>query len=101
MASAESSSHHVYVSPDVVVKIIDADGHSRLDREITLAPHLPADLTAPLLGSGLYRLGTHEVRYACYARVPGAAPGMGMPGPARRCPVHGRPRLLRGRDERP
>ena len=79
MATAESSSHHVYVSPDVV-KIIDAGGHSRLDREITLAPHLPTGLTAPLLGSGLCRLGTRDVRYACYARVPGTAPGMGMPG---------------------
>jgi aminoglycoside phosphotransferase (APT) family kinase protein len=80
MAAAESISHHVYVGPDVVVKIIDADGHSRLDREIALAPHLPAGLTAPLLGSGLHRLGTREVRYACYARVPGTAPGLGMPG---------------------
>jgi hypothetical protein len=80
MATAESSSHCVYVSPDVVVKIIDAGRHSRLDREITLAPHLPAGLTAPLLGSGLCRLGTREVRYACYARVPGTTPGMGMPG---------------------
>ncbi|WP_405771911.1 phosphotransferase [Actinacidiphila glaucinigra] len=80
MTTAESSSHHVYVSSDVVVKIIDADGHSRLNREITLAPHLPAGLTAPLLGSGLHHLGTRDVRYACYARVPGTAPGMGMPG---------------------
>jgi hypothetical protein len=80
MATAESSSHHVYVSPDVVVKIIDAAGHSRLDREIALAPCLPTGLTAPLLGSGLCRLGTRDFRYACYARVPGAAPGMGMPG---------------------
>jgi hypothetical protein len=80
MAATESSSHHVYVGSDVVVKIIDADGHSRLDREIALAPCLPAGLTAPLLGSGLCRLGTREVRYACYARVPGTTPGMGMPG---------------------
>ena len=80
MTTAESSSHYVYVGSDVVVKIIDADGHSRLDREMALAPHLPAGLTAPLLGSGLCRLGTREVRYACYARVPGTAPGMGMPG---------------------
>jgi hypothetical protein len=80
MATAESSSHHVYVSPDAVVKIIDAAGHSRLGREIALSPHLPAGLTAPLLGSGLCRLGERDVRYACYARVPGAAPGMGMPG---------------------
>lgn len=80
MATVESSSHHVYVSPDVVVKIIDAAGHSRLRREIALAPHLPAGLTAPLLGTGLYRLGAHEFRYTCYKRVPGAVPGMGMPG---------------------
>jgi hypothetical protein len=80
MAAAQSSSHHVYVGSEVVVKIIDAAGHSRLDREIALAPHLPAGLTAPFLGGGLGRLGTREVRYACYARVPGTAPGMGMPG---------------------
>jgi len=80
MATAESSSHYVYVSSDVVVKVIDAAGHSRLDREIALAPHLPAGLTAPLLGSGLCRLGTREVRYACYARVLGTCPGIGMPG---------------------
>jgi aminoglycoside phosphotransferase (APT) family kinase protein len=80
MTAAESSSHYVYVGSDVVVKIIDADGHSRLDREMALAPHLPAGLTAPLLGSGLCRLGTREVRYACYARVRGTAPGIGLPG---------------------
>lgn len=80
MTAAQSSSHYVYVSPDVVVKVIDAAGHSRLNREIVLVPHLPAGLTAPLLGSGLFRLGTREVRYACYARVPGTAPGMGLPG---------------------
>ncbi|WP_328622992.1 phosphotransferase family protein [Streptomyces sp. NBC_00354] len=80
MTTAESSSHHVYVGSDVVVKIIDAAGHSRLNREIALAPHLPAGLTAPLLDSGLRRLGTRDVRYACYTRVPGAAPGMGMSG---------------------
>jgi hypothetical protein len=80
MVTAASGSHHVYVSPDVVVKIIDAAGHSRLDREIALVPCLPAGLTAPLLGSGQRRLGTQEVRYACYARVPGTAPGIGMPG---------------------
>ena len=66
MATAKSSSHHIYVSSDVVVKIIDAARHSRLDREIALAPQLPTGLTAPRLGSGLYRLGTREVRYACY-----------------------------------
>jgi aminoglycoside phosphotransferase (APT) family kinase protein len=80
MVSARSSSHDVYVSSDVVVKIIDADRHSRLDREVTLAPHLPNGLTAPLLASGFYQLGTRYIRYACFARVPGAVPGMGMPG---------------------
>lgn len=80
ISAVASSSHRVYVSPDVVVKIIDVAAHSRLDREIALAPHLPAGLTAPLLGSGLRRLGTRAVRYACYARVPGTAPGMGMHG---------------------
>ncbi|MFF4453073.1 phosphotransferase family protein [Streptomyces goshikiensis] len=80
MSTAESSSHHVYVGSDVVVKIIDAAGHARLNREIALAPHLPAGLTAPLLDSGLRRLGTRDVRYACYTRMPGATPGMGMLG---------------------
>ena len=80
MAAVESISHHVYVSSDVVVKIIDAAGHSRLDREIVLAPHLPAGLTAPFLGGGVGQLGARDVRYACYARMPGSAPGMGMPG---------------------
>ncbi|WP_236655491.1 hypothetical protein, partial [Streptacidiphilus carbonis] len=80
MNSAESSSHHVYVGADVVVKLIEAADHSRLDREIALAPHLPTGLTARLLDSGLQKLDTREIRYACYVRVPGAAPGMGMPG---------------------
>lgn len=80
MAIAESDSHRVYVGADVVVKIIDATRHSRLDREIALAPHLPAGLTAPLITSGVYQLETREVRYACYARLPGTAPGMGLPG---------------------
>ncbi|MET9534843.1 phosphotransferase [Streptomyces sp. NPDC006649] len=80
MDAVESSSHHVFVGPDIVVKIIDAVGHTRLNREIALAPHLPTGLAAPLLDSGLHRLGTGDVRYACYARVPGATPGVGMPG---------------------
>jgi aminoglycoside phosphotransferase (APT) family kinase protein len=80
MVTADSLSHHVYVSPDIVVKVIEATRHSRLDREVALAPHLPAGLTAPLLDSGLYRLGALEVRYACYTGVPGATPGMGLPG---------------------
>lgn len=80
MAAADSLSHDVFVSPDIVIKVIDATRHSRLDREIALAPHLPTGLTAPLLDSGLYQLGALEVRYACYARMPGTTPGMGMPG---------------------
>ncbi|MEU4835603.1 hypothetical protein [Streptosporangium sp. NPDC023615] len=80
MTAAESGSHHVHIGSDVVVKLIDGAGHSRLEREVALAPHLPAGLTAPLLGSGLHRLGARDVRYACYARMPGAAPGIGMPG---------------------
>jgi len=80
MTTAPSGSHHVYVGSDVAVKIIDAAGHSRLDREIALVPCLPAGLSAPLLSSGRCRVGTQEVRYACYVRVPGTAPGMGLPG---------------------
>ncbi|MFV2116475.1 phosphotransferase family protein [Micromonospora sp. LOL_025] len=80
MTAADSLSHHVYMGADVVVKVIDAGRHSRLDREIALAPHLPAGITAPLLDSGLYELETREVRYACYARAPGTPPGMDMPG---------------------
>ncbi|MCL7456842.1 GNAT family N-acetyltransferase [Micromonospora sp. MSM11] len=80
MTTADSLSHHVHVGADVVVKIIHAAGHSRLNREIALAPHLPAGITAPLLDSGLHELATGEVRYACYARVPGVTPGMGLPG---------------------
>jgi hypothetical protein len=80
MAAADSDSHHVFVGRDVVVKVIDAARHSRLDREVALAPHLPAGLTAPLLASGLWQSGAPEVRYACYARARGTTPGMGMPG---------------------
>jgi aminoglycoside phosphotransferase (APT) family kinase protein len=80
MSTAESGSHQVYVSADVVVKVIEAGGHSRLDREMALAPHLPSGLTAPLLAGGIRQFGTRDIRYACYARVPGTVPGMGMPG---------------------
>jgi aminoglycoside phosphotransferase (APT) family kinase protein len=80
LSAAESDSHHVFVGPDVVVKLIDAGRHSRLDREIALAPHLPAGLAAPLLASGHWPPGTRDVRYACYDRMPGETPGMGMPG---------------------
>lgn len=80
MTAAESLSHHVYVGPDVVVKVIEAARHSRLDREIALAPYLPVGLTAPLLASGLWQPGTLEFRYACYARARGTTPGMDLPG---------------------
>jgi hypothetical protein len=80
LAAVASGSHRVYLGPDVVVKIIDVTAHARLDREIALAADLPVGLAAPLLGSGVRRLGAGEVRYACYARVPGTAPGMGLPG---------------------
>ncbi|MEU7484789.1 hypothetical protein [Streptomyces sp. NPDC042319] len=80
MTTAESSSHHVYVGSHAVVKLIGVDDHSRLNREIALAPHLPTGLTTTLLGSGLHQLDTHDIRYACYARAPGTAPGIGMPG---------------------
>lgn len=77
---ASSDSHHVYVGTDAVVKLLDADAHVRMRREIALAPVLPTALTAPLLASGEHQLGTRTVRYAVYARVPGTAPGMGLPG---------------------
>ena len=79
MAPAQSLSHQVYVGSDIAVKVIDATRHTRLDREIALAPCLPAGLTAALLAHGTYLLDGCEFRYACYARVPGAAPGMGLP----------------------
>jgi Phosphotransferase enzyme family len=80
MAMVGSSSHDVFVSSEVVVKIIDAQEHSRLDREVVLAPHLPLGLTSPLLASGDFRLGDRDVRFACYLRMPGVSPGMGLPG---------------------
>ena len=80
LAAAESLSHHVYVGADIVVKIIDSGRNTRLDREIALAPHLPRGLTAPLLAGGLEVVGGREIRYACYARMPGATPGMDLPG---------------------
>jgi hypothetical protein len=48
MATVESSSHHVYVAPHIVVRIIDAAGHARLNREIALAPHLIPPPTAAM-----------------------------------------------------
>ncbi len=79
MATATSLSHQVHVAADVVVKIIGAGGHPRLSQEIALARWLPAGLAATLLAAGVHPAGAGEVRYACYARVPGAAPGMGLP----------------------
>jgi aminoglycoside phosphotransferase (APT) family kinase protein len=76
MAGVESLSHHVYVGADVVVKIIDAARSSRLSREIALATQLPRGLTAALLAHGTYQ----NIRYACYAREPGTALAMGLPG---------------------
>jgi hypothetical protein len=80
LAAVASDSHRVYLGPDVVVKIIDIDRHARLDREVALAADLPAGLTAPLLGSGVRRMPAGDVRYACYARMPGTALRMGLPG---------------------
>lgn len=80
MTTVTSRSHSVYVGAEAVVKLIDAAGHSRLEREIALVPQLPTGLMAPLLASGHYRLGARDVRYACYLRMPGESPGMGMPG---------------------
>ena len=70
LQTAESLSHKVYLGADVVVKITDR--HSRLDREIALAPHLPNGVTAPLLAAGRH----DNICYACYARVPGTPPSL-------------------------
>ncbi|BCJ69445.1 hypothetical protein [Polymorphospora rubra] len=80
LAAVESLSHHVYVGSDIVVKIIEAVGRPRLNREIALAPFLPGGLAAPLLAHGLEELDGREIRYACYARAPGSALAMGWPG---------------------
>ncbi|MCU1374625.1 MAG: hypothetical protein JWO68_1911, partial [Actinomycetia bacterium] len=65
----------VFVGEDVVVKIIQAGGHRRLNREIALASMLPAGITAPLLASGEHE----DLRYACFARMPGESPGLHLP----------------------
>jgi Phosphotransferase enzyme family len=80
MAPVSSRSHHVFVSSDVVVKLIEAERHSRLDREVALAPDLPFGLTPPLLASGSWPVGVGDVRYACYRRAQGSSPGMCLPG---------------------
>jgi hypothetical protein len=84
MAVAESISHEVYVGSTIVVKVIGTGEHPRLNREIALAPDLPAGITPALLGSGVQLVGGREVRYACYARALGVAPGMGLPNVDRR-----------------
>jgi hypothetical protein len=73
---AESlSANQVFLGEDVVVKLIHVDGYSGLHREIALAPMLPAGITAPLLASGVHE----QLRYACFARLPGASPGLHLP----------------------
>ncbi|MCP2323395.1 hypothetical protein HDA40_001902 [Hamadaea flava] len=79
MTTAASMSHYVYIGADVVVKLVDAGGHNRLDLEIALAQHLPTGLGAPLLASGRRRLKDCDVRYACFTRLPGTSPGVGLP----------------------
>ncbi len=75
-----SRSHLVFLNSAVVVKLVDAADHARLDREIALASELPSGLSPPVLASGVLATTTGEVRYACLSRLPGAAPGMGLPG---------------------
>lgn len=79
LRTAASMSHYVYIATDVVVKLVDVDGHNRLDLEIALAPHLPSGLGAPLLTSGHRRMDNCEVRYACFTRMLGTSPGVGLP----------------------
>jgi|GEM_PF-2142487 len=83
-----SRSHHVFAGAAVVVKVIDADDHARLDREVALAAALPSGLSAPVLSSGAFATGAGEVRYACVARLPGSSPGMGLAGVDRESARH-------------
>jgi hypothetical protein len=80
LTSVHSLSHEVHLGPGFVLKVIDAGRHTRLNREIALAPDLPPGVTAPLLASGVHTVDGREVRYACYTRMPGEAPGWGLPG---------------------
>src|SRR5439155_5365499 len=69
------SANQVFVGEDVVVKIVHADGHRGLNREIALAPMLPSGITASLLASGEFE----DMRYACFIRMPGESPGLHLP----------------------
>ncbi|WP_439661943.1 phosphotransferase [Lentzea sp. HUAS TT2] len=75
LTPVDSRSHHVHAGADIIVKLIPANDHNRLNREIALAEHLPPNLTPPLLASGQL----NDIRYACYTRAPGTTPGMGLP----------------------
>jgi len=76
----DSSSHQVFMGSTVVVKIVDAADHTRLDREIAITGDLPGGLSAPVLASGRLTTEAGELLYACLARVPGTSPGMGLDG---------------------
>jgi hypothetical protein len=80
LEKVESQSHYVFMGAAIVVKVIDAGGHSRLDREIALGPDLPPGLSAPVLASGRQTTEAGDIRYACVARLPGRSPGMGLAG---------------------
>ena len=79
MAIAASMSHYVYLGADIVVKLVNSAGHTRMDREIALAPLLPTGLGAPLLAHGRSQTDVCDVRYACFARMPGTPGRPGLP----------------------
>jgi hypothetical protein len=80
LTTTDSLSHQVCVGSGIVLKVIEADRHTRLNREIALAPDLPDGITAPLLAGGRHEVDGHEFRYACYTRMPGTALRWGLPG---------------------
>jgi aminoglycoside phosphotransferase (APT) family kinase protein len=80
LTTAVSMSHYVYLGTDIVVKLVDAAGHTRMDREIALARELPPGLGAPLLASGRSETNEYDVRYACFARLPGVPARPDLPG---------------------
>ncbi len=75
MDRVDSKSHHVFVGAEAVVKLIAADDHARLDREITLGVDLPAGITAPVLAHGRIATEGGDIRYACLgvSRAPAPA----------------------------